>query len=77
MTGKKGASGGARSVSGPKPLATYKGNQYTGETPAERLWLWLAEKCGPELAEEAHLYFNKEKRAYEKRRRLQARRGNG
>lgn len=67
MSGKPGASGGAREGAG-RPLNTYRGVSYTGETPTEKLWLWLAERCGPELANEAHLYFNEEKRAYEKRR---------
>lgn len=68
MTGKPGASGGAREGAG-RPLSTYKGNQYRGDTPIEDLWRWLAEKCGPELAEEAHLYFNAQKRLYEQKRR--------
>ena len=65
MTGKPGASGGTREGAG-RPLSTYKGNQYTGETPTENLWRWLAERCGQDIANEAHLYFNQEKRAYEK-----------
>lgn len=61
--------GGAREGAG-RPQRRYLREQMpAGQTPAERLWVWLAEKCGPELAEEAHLFFNKEKRAYEKRRR--------
>lgn len=67
MTGKPGASGGAREGAG-RPHETYKGNLYTGETPTEKLWRWLEEKCGSEIAKEAHLYFNSEKREYEKRK---------
>lgn len=67
MTGKPEASGGAREGAG-RPLSTYKGNSYTGETPIEKLWQWLAEKCGEDIALEAHLYFNQEKREYEKRK---------
>jgi hypothetical protein len=33
------------------------------------LWQFLAQHCGQDLANEAHLYFNEQKRLYEKRRR--------
>jgi len=65
MTGKPGASGGAREGAG-RPLASYRGNLYTGVTPIEKLWQFLAEKYGEEAALEAHLYFNEQKRSYEK-----------
>lgn len=67
MTGKPGSSGGAREGAG-RPLASYKGVSYRGDTPTADLWRWLAGKCGEELAHEAHLYFNERKRAYEKSR---------
>lgn len=67
MTGKPGASGGAREGAG-RPLSTYKGNQYTGETPIEKLWTFLAERHGEEAATEAHLFFNEQKRIYEKQK---------
>lgn len=67
MTGKSGASGGAREGAG-RPLASYKGIQYTGETPLEDLWRYLTEKYGEADAKEIHMYFNERKRAYERKR---------
>jgi hypothetical protein len=38
------------------------------QTPLEKLWRFLAERHGQEVANEAHLYFNEQKRIYEQRR---------
>jgi hypothetical protein len=59
--------GGARDGAG-RPLKSYKGNQYTGDTPIEWLWRELAQRFGQEIANEIHLAFNREKRIYEQER---------
>lgn len=41
----------------------------TGTTPLEELWQYLANHYGQDGANDAHLFFNARKRAYEKRRR--------
>lgn len=68
MTGKSGASGGAREGAG-RPQETYEDGQPIGTTPIEMLWRFLAEHHGQEAANAAHLYFNEQKRAYEQKRR--------
>lgn len=61
--------GGARPGAG-RPQRRYpRGQEPTGETPIEKLWAWLDERIGAEITEEAHLYFNEQKRVYEKQRR--------
>lgn len=67
MTGKPGASGGAREGAG-RPLSSYKGSLCRGDTPIADLWRFLAERCGEDFAEEAHLYYNERKKAYEKQK---------
>lgn len=57
---EQGTQGGARSdAGGPLP----------GTTPLALLWQFLAQRCGPELADEAHRYFNEQQRLYQQWRR--------
>jgi hypothetical protein len=61
--------GGAREGAGRPQRRYLRGQAPTGETPIEKLWVYLAEQFGEEEAEKAHLFFNEQKREYEKRRR--------